>query len=127
MSRPGLTPNRSGGDPAIQACADGPPVAFHAIRDPSRIGRDTVVTTWPQLGFGKAAPDGSDQPCMRGGSYLVARRIEGCDHDYLILRRGYTSTDGIVASSGELDAALFFIAYRKDPRGSSSRSSANSA
>ncbi|MEU3031837.1 iron uptake transporter deferrochelatase/peroxidase subunit [Streptomyces incarnatus] len=208
-----LDPDRSGGDLAIQACADDPLVAFHAIRNLARIGRDTVVMRWSQLGFGKAASNGADQQTprnlmgfkdgtrnihgddtdlmnehvwvgketdqawMRGGSYLVARRIqmriEGWDRDYLadqqnvfgrhkysgapltgskefdtpdfkakgadgrpvipanahmrlaahennggirILRRGYSFTDGIVPSSGELDAGLFFIAFQKDPR-----------
>ncbi len=33
-----------------------------------------------------------------------------------ILRRGYSYTDGIDASTGLLDAGLFFLAYQKDPR-----------
>jgi deferrochelatase/peroxidase EfeB len=33
-----------------------------------------------------------------------------------ILRRGYSYTDGIDATTGLLDAGLFFIAYQKDPR-----------
>ena len=33
-----------------------------------------------------------------------------------ILRRGYSFTDGIDQSLGQLDAGLFFIAYQKDPR-----------
>ena len=118
----------------------------------------------------------TDQPWMRGGSYLVSRRIrmflESWDTDYLadqekvigraktsgapltgsaefdtpnlaakrhgapvidlnahirlaapasnggqmILRRGYSYTDGIDQDTGLLDAGLFFIAYQKDPR-----------
>ena len=34
----------------------------------------------------------------------------------MILRRGYSYTDGIDPSTGLLDAGLFFIAYQKDPR-----------
>jgi deferrochelatase/peroxidase EfeB len=34
----------------------------------------------------------------------------------MILRRGYSYTDGIDARTGLLDAGLFFIAYQKDPR-----------
>jgi deferrochelatase/peroxidase EfeB len=34
----------------------------------------------------------------------------------MILRRGYSYTDGIDADTGLLDAGLFFIAYQKDPR-----------
>jgi deferrochelatase/peroxidase EfeB len=34
----------------------------------------------------------------------------------MILRRGYSFTDGIDPTTGLLDAGLFFIAYQKDPR-----------
>jgi deferrochelatase/peroxidase EfeB len=34
----------------------------------------------------------------------------------MILRRGYSYTDGIDAQTGLLDAGLFFLAYQKDPR-----------
>ena len=34
----------------------------------------------------------------------------------MILRRGYSYTDGIDQQTGLLDAGLFFIAYQKDPR-----------
>jgi deferrochelatase/peroxidase EfeB len=33
-----------------------------------------------------------------------------------ILRRGYSFTDGIDPTTGELDAGLFFIAFQRDPR-----------
>lgn len=33
-----------------------------------------------------------------------------------ILRRGYNFSDGITASTGELDAGLFFVAFQRDPR-----------
>ena len=106
-----LDPDRSGGDLCVQACADDPQVAFHAVRNLARLGRGSVVMRWCQLGFGRtsttsrsqATPrnlmgfkDGtnniraedtelmdehvwvgaSDSPgWMRGGTYLVARRI----------------------------------------------------
>jgi deferrochelatase/peroxidase EfeB len=122
------------------------------------------------------AGDETDQDWMRGGSYLVSRRIrmliESWDTDFLsdqeqvfgrvkdsgapltgssefdppdlaatragkpvidlnahirlaapasnagqmILRRGYSYTDGIDQRTGLLDAGLFFLAYQKDPR-----------
>lgn len=113
---------RSNGDIAIQACADDPMVAFHAIRNLARLARGTAVMRWSQLGFGAASStsgsqqtprnllgfkdgtrnihgerslldkyvwvgDDTDQPWMRDGSYLVARRIqmrlEAWDRDYL--------------------------------------------
>jgi deferrochelatase/peroxidase EfeB len=106
-----LDPARCGGDIGIQACANDPQVAFHAVRNLARLGRGTVVTRWTQLGFGRTSSTGAEQQTprnlmgfkdgtrnirsddstalnqhvwvgaeagqewMRGGSYLVARRI----------------------------------------------------
>ena len=118
-----LDPDRSGGDICVQACADDPQVAFHAIRNFARLARGTAVMRWSQLGFGRTSStsstqetprnlmgfkdgtrnikaeatddldhfvwvgDETDQTWMRGGSYLVARRIrmliESWDTDYL--------------------------------------------
>ena len=118
-----LQPDRTGGDLCIQACANDPQVAFHAIRNLARLGRGTAVMRWSQLGFGRTSSttasqttprnlmgfkDGTrniksdetvvldeqvwvgaetDQAWMKGGSYLVARRIrmliEAWDRDYL--------------------------------------------
>jgi deferrochelatase/peroxidase EfeB len=207
-----LEPALIGGDIGVQACADDPQVAFHAVRNLARISRGVATIRWLQLGFGRtsttsvsqATPrnlmgfkDGTnnlrsedtagfsshvwvggdtDQTWMRGGSYLVTRRIRMrieswdrvslCEQEQVIgrrkttgapmngqreadpvdlsatgadgaplippkahirlaaqdpngvhiLRRGYSFTDGIDATTGELDAGLFFIAYQRDPR-----------
>lgn len=50
-----LDPARSGGDIAVQACADDPQVAVHAIRNLARIGFGVVAVRWSQLGFGKTS------------------------------------------------------------------------
>jgi deferrochelatase/peroxidase EfeB len=105
-----LEPRLCGGDLCVQACADDPQVAFHAVRMLAHIasaGGTRVL--WNQVGFLRAAgeqaamprnllgfKDGTnnilgddhaamnrcvwveaaDEPAwMRGGSYLVARRI----------------------------------------------------
>ena len=118
-----LDPARGGGDLCVQACADDPTVAFHAIRNLARLARGTAVMRWSQLGFGRTSStstaqqternlmgfkDGTrnvkaedpadlddfvwvgretDQPWMKGGSYLVTRRIrmliESWDTDHL--------------------------------------------
>ncbi len=108
-----LDPKRTGGDLAIQACADEPQVAFHAVRELVRLSYGHAQPRWAQSGFLAAAPadetprnlmgfkDGTQNPgsdggttpdmptrfdavvwvgaegpdWMRGGSYLVARRI----------------------------------------------------
>jgi deferrochelatase/peroxidase EfeB len=123
LPRDELDPTLSNGDVGIQACSNDPQVAFHAIRNLARIGRDVTSMRWSQLGFGRtsststsqATPrnlmgfkDGTrnikaedtadldqyvwvggegDQAWMRGGSYVVTRRIrmhiEGWDRDFL--------------------------------------------
>ncbi|KQV04459.1 MULTISPECIES: iron uptake transporter deferrochelatase/peroxidase subunit [unclassified Kitasatospora] len=50
-----LDPARSGGDLCVQACADDPQVAVHAIRNLARIGMGVVTVRWSQLGFGKTS------------------------------------------------------------------------
>jgi deferrochelatase/peroxidase EfeB len=50
-----LDPARSGGDIAIQACANDPQVAVHAIRNLARIGFGKVAIRWSQLGFGRTS------------------------------------------------------------------------
>jgi deferrochelatase/peroxidase EfeB len=123
LPRDDLDPTRSNGDIGVQACSNDPQVAFHAIRNLARIGRDVISMRWSQLGFGRTSststsqatprnlmgfkdgtrnikaedaadmdryvwvgPEG-DQPWMRGGSYVVTRRIrmriEGWDRDFL--------------------------------------------
>lgn len=60
-----LDPERSGGDLCVQACADDPQVAFHAVRNLARIGRGIVVMRWSQLGFGRTSSTSSAQETPR--------------------------------------------------------------
>jgi deferrochelatase/peroxidase EfeB len=96
-----LIEGKTGGDLSVQACADDPQVAFHAIRQLARLADGAAQLRWVQAGFRSAESgetprnlmgfkDGTqtvsnpqhfvwaaeDGPrWMRGGSYLVARRI----------------------------------------------------
>ena len=96
-----LQPDRSGGDLSIQACADDPQIAFHAVRQLVRLAYGAATLRWTQAGFAPSAgdntprnlmgfKDGTQQPkdldaavwagqegpdWMRGGSYLVVRKI----------------------------------------------------
>jgi deferrochelatase/peroxidase EfeB len=144
-----LQPGRSGGDLAVQACADDPQVAVHAIRNLARIARGVAEVRWSQLGFGRtsstsrnqATPrnlfgfkdgtanlkvedaallgdhlwaDGSGtEAWMRGGSYLVARRIgmriETWDRSALSEQEraiGRTKAEGAPLSGGTEFTAL---------------------
>ncbi len=60
-----LDPLRSGGDLCIQACADDPQVAVHAIRNLTRIAFGRARLRWSQLGFGRTSRTTSAQPTPR--------------------------------------------------------------
>ncbi|MPZ85726.1 MAG: deferrochelatase/peroxidase EfeB [Actinophytocola sp.] len=60
-----LDPARSGGDICIQACANDPQVAVHAIRNLVRIGFGKVVVRWSQLGFGRTSSTTRSQATPR--------------------------------------------------------------
>jgi len=55
----------SGGDLCVQACANDPQVAVHAIRNFTRIGFGTVVLRWSQLGFGRTSSTSTTQQTAR--------------------------------------------------------------
>jgi deferrochelatase/peroxidase EfeB len=50
-----LDPGRSGGDMCVQACSNDPQVAYHAVRNLTRIGRGRTTLRWVQEGFGRTA------------------------------------------------------------------------
>jgi deferrochelatase/peroxidase EfeB len=60
-----LDPARSGGDLCVQACADDPQVAFHAVRNLARLGFGTVSMRWTQLGFGRTSSTTTSQRTPR--------------------------------------------------------------
>lgn len=93
---------RSDGDLAVEACADDPQVAFHAIRQLARIGEGVVQIRWVQTGYWPSekrhllgfpaeamgvSPDSPQEmnesvwvgaegpPWLRGGTYQIVRRI----------------------------------------------------
>ncbi|WP_405581548.1 iron uptake transporter deferrochelatase/peroxidase subunit [Streptomyces sp. NBC_01092] len=80
-----LDKNRSGGDLCIQACADDPQVAVHAIRNLARIGFGKVVIKWSQLGFGKTSSTTPEEQTPRNlmGFKDGTRNIAGTETDRL--------------------------------------------
>jgi deferrochelatase/peroxidase EfeB len=99
-----LVEDRSSGDLSVQACANNPQVAFHAVRQLARAAEGVAAIRWAQSGFsaqyGDKSPrnlmgfkDGTINPAtprdcdhfvwvgeegpawMAGGSYVVARVI----------------------------------------------------
>ncbi|HQR80171.1 MAG TPA: iron uptake transporter deferrochelatase/peroxidase subunit [Actinomycetota bacterium] len=60
-----LDPARSGGDLCVQACAQDPQVAVHAIRNLSRLAFGTATIRWSQLGFGRTSSTSTGQQTPR--------------------------------------------------------------
>ncbi len=60
-----LDPDASGGDLCIQACADDPQVAVHAIRNLSRIAFGRARIRWSQMGFGRTSRTTTEQQTPR--------------------------------------------------------------
>ena len=60
-----LAPMASYGDLCIQACADDPQVAVHAVRNLSRIAFGRARIRWSQLGFGRTSKTTSAQATPR--------------------------------------------------------------
>lgn len=56
---------RSGGDLVVQACADDPQVAVHAVRNLSRIAFGTASLRWSQIGFGRTSSTSRTQQTPR--------------------------------------------------------------
>ncbi|MFD9484292.1 iron uptake transporter deferrochelatase/peroxidase subunit [Streptomyces sp. NPDC059991] len=76
-----LDPARSDGDLCIQACADDPQVAVHAIRNLARIGMGKTAIRWSQLGFGKTSSTTPDAQTPRNmmGFKDGTRNVSGAD------------------------------------------------
>jgi deferrochelatase/peroxidase EfeB len=60
-----LEPAISGGDIGVQACANDPQVAVHAIRNLARIGMGVVSVRGSQLGFGRTSSTSTTQATPR--------------------------------------------------------------
>ncbi|SER83072.1 iron uptake transporter deferrochelatase/peroxidase subunit [Streptomyces qinglanensis] len=72
---------RSGGDLCVQACADDPQVAVHAIRNLARIAFGKAAIRWSQLGFGKTSSTTPDAQTPRNmfGFKDGTRNVSGSD------------------------------------------------
>ena len=60
-----LDPALSDGDLCIQACANDPQVAVHAVRNLVRMGFGTTSVRWSQLGFGRTSSTSTTQDTPR--------------------------------------------------------------
>ncbi|MCY1141664.1 iron uptake transporter deferrochelatase/peroxidase subunit [Actinoplanes sp. Pm04-4] len=89
-----IDPAISGGDICVQACANDPQVAVHAVRNLARIGMGVVSVRWSQLGFGRTSSTSTTQATPRnlfgfkdGTANLKAEETSLLD-DHLWVRTG---------------------------------------
>ncbi|HEY7105270.1 MAG TPA: iron uptake transporter deferrochelatase/peroxidase subunit [Acidimicrobiia bacterium] len=92
-----IEPARSGGDLIVQACANDPQVAFHAIRNLARIGRGDVVLRWSQSGFGRTSKTDAAQ--------VTPRNLMGFKD----------GTNNLVAENADAIAQHVWVGNRDDP------------
>jgi deferrochelatase/peroxidase EfeB len=60
-----LDPGRCGGDLVVQACANDPVVAFHAVRNLARLSEGTLALRWLQRGDGRTSSTSSREQTPR--------------------------------------------------------------
>ena len=112
-----ITPEHSGGDLVVQACAEDPQVAFHAVRQLARIAEGVAKIHWVQTGYRPATGErhllgfsngignpsvdnedamqrsvwvGDEGPAwMRGGTYMVVRRIRFAIEHWVHMSQAY--------------------------------------
>ncbi|MDF6021478.1 iron uptake transporter deferrochelatase/peroxidase subunit [Streptomyces sp. JH34] len=101
---------RSGGDLCVQACADDPQVAVHAIRNLARIGMGRTAVRWSQLGFGKTSSTtpGTQTPRNMMGFKDGTRNISGTDEAALKKHVWAGATDG----TGWMTGGSYLVARR---------------
>ncbi|MFJ1600732.1 iron uptake transporter deferrochelatase/peroxidase subunit [Streptomyces sp. NPDC088261] len=105
-----LDPARTGGDLCVQACADDPQVAVHAIRNLARIGFGKVAVRWSQLGFGKTSSTtpGAQTPRNLFGFKDGTSNIDGTDTAALDRHVWVSAKDG----AGWLAGGSYLVARR---------------
>ncbi len=81
-----LKPEISGGDLCIQACANDPQIAVHAVRNLARIGFGVVSVRYSQLGFGRTSSTSTAQATPRNlmGFKDGTRNLKQEDGDELL-------------------------------------------
>lgn len=105
-----LDPARSDGDICVQACADDPQVAVHAIRNLARIGFGAASVRWSQLGFGRTSSTTTAQDTPRnlfgfkdGTANVMAEETDALD-EHIWVGAGDDSRAGWLAGGSYLVA-----------------------
>ncbi len=113
-----LDPARSQGDLCVQACADDPQVAVHAIRNLARIGFGTVAVRWSQLGFGRTSTTSTSQSTPRnlfgfkdGTANVKAEEPDALD-EHIWVAADDVAGDGSDGGAGWLAGGSYLVTRR---------------
>jgi deferrochelatase/peroxidase EfeB len=108
-----LDPARTGGDLCIQACADDPQVAVHAVRNLIRLGFGVVAVRWSQLGFGRTSSTTRAQKTPRnlfgfkdGTANIKAEDTEALD------RHVWVGRDDVTGPAAWMAGGSYLVARR---------------
>lgn len=112
-----LEPARCGGDLVVQACADDPQVAVHAIRNLSRAAFGTARIRWTQLGYGRTSSTSTAQQTPRnlfgfkdGTANVKAEEPEALDEHVWVQADDATADAG--TDSAWLTGGTYLVARR---------------
>ncbi|MEU4109442.1 iron uptake transporter deferrochelatase/peroxidase subunit [Streptomyces sp. NPDC048208] len=108
-----LDRSRTGGDLCVQACADDPQVAVHAIRNLARVGFGKVAVRWSQLGFGKTSSTTPDAQTPRNlmGFKDGTRNIAGTETARLD-KHVWVGASDVDAKSAWMTGGSYLVARR---------------
>ncbi|WP_345711158.1 iron uptake transporter deferrochelatase/peroxidase subunit [Kineococcus glutinatus] len=109
-----LDPARCGGDLAVQACADDPQVAVHAIRTLSRIAAGRAAVRWAQLGYGRAATVDPSAPTPRNlfGFKDGTANVPGADTAALDEHVWVAADDALAPGERWMTGGTYLVARR---------------
>jgi len=108
-----LDPARSDGDICIQACANDPQVAVHAVRNLVRMGFGVVSVRWSQLGFGRTSSTTRNQVTPRNmfGFKDGTNNLKAEDADALS-EHVWVQPDDVPGASAWMSGGSYLVARR---------------
>jgi deferrochelatase/peroxidase EfeB len=107
-----LDPTRSDGDLCIQACADDPQVAVHAVRNLARIAFGRAAVRWSQLGFGRTSSTSTAQATPRNLMGFKDGTMNLKAEDPAALDQHVWVSAGVDAKAGWLAGGSYLVARR---------------
>lgn len=106
--------SESNGDLLVQACANDPQVAVHAIRNLTRIAFGTAKLKWGQIGYGRTSSTSTEQETPRNlfGFKDGTNNIKSEDADGELDKHLWVQSGDDPASDGWLAGGTYFMARK---------------